>query len=55
MPPVGAARRRRCRRSRRKPPGNKGQRYPGDPPTVDEIVPVMGVAGQARYGARLDA
>ena len=23
------------------PPGNKGMRYPADPPTVDEIVAVM--------------
>ena len=32
----------------------KGQRYPADPPTVDEIVAVMRMAGQARYGARLN-
>ncbi len=37
-----------------KAPRNKGQRYPADPPTVDEIVAVMPVAGQARYGARLN-
>ena len=37
-----------------KPPRNKGQRYPADPPTVDEIVAVMRAAGQARYGARLN-
>jgi hypothetical protein len=53
----------RCRCRRRSPaaipafhdgkaPRNKGQRYPADPPTVDEIVPLMRVAGQARYGAR---
>jgi len=35
-------------------PRNKGQRSPADPPTVDEIVAVMRVAGQARYGARLN-
>jgi integrase len=35
-------------------PRNKGQRYPADPPTVDEIVAVMRQAGQARYGARLN-
>jgi hypothetical protein len=35
-------------------PRNKGQRYPADPPPVDEIVAVMRVAGQARYGARLN-
>jgi integrase len=37
-----------------KAPRNKGQRYPADPPTVDEIVAVMRLAGQARYGARLN-
>lgn len=35
-------------------PRNKGQRYPADPPTVDEIVAAMRVAGQTRYGARLN-
>ena len=35
-------------------PRNKGQRYPADPPAVDEIVAVMRAAGQARYGARLN-
>jgi hypothetical protein len=35
-------------------PRNKGQRYPADPPTVDEIVAVMRQARQARYGARLN-
>ena len=37
-----------------KPPPNKGQRYPADPPPVDEIVAVMRVAAQAWYGARLN-
>ena len=37
-----------------KAPRNKGQRYPADPPTVDEIVAVTRQAGQARYGARLN-
>jgi site-specific recombinase XerD len=37
-----------------KAPRNKGQRYPADPPPVDEIVAVMRAAAQARYGARLD-
>jgi site-specific recombinase XerC len=37
-----------------KAPRNKGQRYPADPPTVDEPVAVTRVAGQARYGARLN-
>jgi hypothetical protein len=35
-------------------PRNKGQRYPADPPSVDEIVAVMRQARQARYGARLN-
>ncbi len=35
-------------------PHNKGQRYPADPPTVDEIVAVMRQARKARYGARLN-
>jgi len=35
-------------------PRNKGQRYPADPPTVDEIVSVMRQARQVRYGARLN-
>src|SRR5205085_12660300 len=29
-------------------PGNKGQRYAADPPTVDEIIAVMRHAGHAR-------
>jgi len=37
-----------------KTPRNKGQRYPADPPTVDEIVAVMRQAQQARYGHRLN-
>jgi site-specific recombinase XerD len=35
-------------------PRNKGQRYPAEPPTVDEIVAVMREAGRARYGHRLN-
>src|SRR6476620_10124866 len=35
-------------------PGNKGQRYPADPPTVEEIIAVMREAQQARYGHRLN-
>jgi integrase len=35
-------------------PGNKGQRYAADPPTVDEIIAVMRHAGRARYGNRLN-
>ena len=34
-------------------PGNKGQRYAADPPTVDEIIAVMRHARHARYGNRL--
>jgi hypothetical protein len=37
------------------PPRNKGQRYPADPPSVDEIVAVMRQAGQTRHGHRLNA
>ena len=37
------------------PPRNKGQRYPADPPTVDEIVAVMRQAGHDRHGHRLSA
>jgi site-specific recombinase XerD len=36
-------------------PRNKGQRYPADPPTVDEIVAVMRQASQDRHGHRLNA
>ena len=36
-------------------PRNKGQRYPADPPTVDEIVAVMRQAGDDRHGHRLTA
>ncbi len=35
-------------------PGNKGQRYAADPPTVDEIIAVMRHAAHARYGNRLN-
>jgi hypothetical protein len=38
-----------------RPPRNKGQRYPADPPTVEEIIAVMRAAGEdndaAGYGA----
>lgn len=37
-----------------KPPRNKGQRYPADPPTVEEIVVVRRQAQRARYGHRLN-
>jgi integrase len=36
-----------------RPPRNKGLRYPADPPTVEEIVAVMRVAGYGRPGRRL--
>ena len=36
-------------------PRNKGQRYPADPPTVDEIVGAMRQAGHDRHGHRLNA
>ena len=35
-------------------PGNKGQCYAADPPTVDEIIAVMRHARHARYGNRLN-
>ena len=38
----------------RRAPGNKGQRYAADPPTVDEIIAVMRHAAHARYGNRLN-
>jgi integrase len=38
-----------------RPPGNKGMRYPADPPTVDEIVAVMRYATNDRHGYRLRA
>ena len=34
-------------------PGNKGRRYPADPPRVEEIVAVMRRAGTDPYGRRL--
>jgi site-specific recombinase XerD len=36
-------------------PRNRGQRYPADPPTVDEIVAVMRRVGHPRHGHRLNA
>jgi site-specific recombinase XerC len=36
-----------------RPPRNKGLRYPADPPKVEEIVAVMGAAGDGAYGRRL--
>ena len=34
-------------------PGNKGVRYPADPPKVEEIIAVMRAAGDAAHGRRL--
>jgi integrase len=36
----------------RRRPGNKGRRYPADPPRVEEIVAVIRQAGTDRYGRR---
>jgi site-specific recombinase XerD len=36
-----------------RPPRNKGVRYPADPPTVEEIIAVMRVAGDGPHGRRL--
>ena len=38
-----------------RPPRNKGQLYPADPPTVEEIVAVMRLTGEHRHGWRLRA
>src|SRR4051812_35271468 len=38
-----------------RPPRNKGQLYPADPPTVEEIMAVMRRAPDDRHGARLRA
>lgn len=38
---------------RGRPPGNKGRRYPADPPTVAEIIAVMRAAGDQPDGIRL--
>jgi site-specific recombinase XerD len=40
---------------RGRPPRNKVLRYPPDPPSVEEIVAVMRVAGDAAAGARMRA
>ena len=34
-------------------PGNKGLRYPADPPKVEEIIAVMRAAGDGTHGRRL--
>jgi hypothetical protein len=36
-----------------RPPRNKGLQYPPDPPTVEEIIAVMRVAGETPDGLRL--
>jgi site-specific recombinase XerD len=38
-----------------RPPKNKGQRFPADPPPVEEIIAVMRAAGNGPDGARLRA
>ena len=38
-----------------RPPGNKGLRYPADPPKVEEMIAVMRAAGEDAHGRRLRA
>jgi integrase len=38
-----------------RPPRNKGQQYPADPPSVEEIIAVMRAGGDDRHGVRLRA
>jgi integrase len=38
-----------------RPPRNKGQLHPADPPTVEEIIAVMRHASDDRHGLRLRA
>ena len=40
---------------RGRPPRNKGEQYPADPPMVEEIVAVMSAAGDRAEGRRLRA
>jgi site-specific recombinase XerD len=40
---------------RGRPPRNKGEQYPADPPTVEEIIAVMRAAGDRSDGQRLRA
>jgi Phage integrase family len=51
--PAGAARQRPCPASIKAFRAQQGLRYPPDPPTVEEIVAVMSVAGDAPDGIRL--
>lgn len=34
-------------------PRNKGLRYPADPPTIEEIIAIMRIAGESPYGLRI--
>ena len=38
-----------------RPPRNKGMQYPADPPTIEEIIAVMRLAGEKPDGLRLRA
>src|SRR5919106_4694319 len=38
---------------RGRPPRNKGEQYPADPPTVEEIIAVMRIVGDRPDGQRL--
>ncbi len=40
---------------RGRPPRNKGEQYPADPPTVEEIIAVMRAVGGDTRGERLRA
>ena len=40
---------------RGRPPRNKGEQYPADPPTVEEIIAVMRTVGDCPHGQRLRA
>ncbi len=40
---------------RGRPPRNKGEHYPADPPTIEEIVAVMRTVGDRADGHRLRA
>jgi integrase len=40
---------------RGRPPRNKGEQYPADPPTIEEIVAVMRIVGDRPEGHRLRA
>ena len=40
---------------RGRPPRNKGEQYPADPPTIEEIIEVMRTAGDNPDGRRLRA